>query len=124
MEVLVVDDDDAVREAVVKALTRAGYEVTAAENGLAALAAIRMHSFAAIVADVKMEFFDGIQLYRELEAEYPHLRDRLFFISGVAEAPGVRGPLRRSGRTVLRKPFELNDLLARVREVAQGTPGS
>ncbi len=121
MEVLIVDDDRAVREALTKALEQAGYETTAVENGLAALAAIRVRPFAVIACDVKMDFFDGVRLYHELEAEYPELRSRFFFISGVADDPGIATPVRLTGRPLLRKPFELDDLLALVHEIAWGS---
>ncbi len=120
MHVLIVDDDRAVREALGKAIRQAGFEATAVENGLAALAEIRVRPFAVVVCDVKMHFFDGIRLYHELEAEYPELRDRFFFISGVADDPGIAASVGRTGRPLLRKPFDLADFLRLVQEVAAG----
>jgi CheY-like chemotaxis protein len=121
MEVLIVDDNATLRDTLARALQQAGYEVTGVENGLAALALIRVRSFVAIVCDVKMDFFDGIQLFHELEADYPQLKQRVFFISGAVGQPGVEGPVRRTGRPLLRKPFELDDFLSLVHEVASGS---
>lgn len=98
MDVLIIDDDRAVREALAKGLRQAGFEVTTVENGLAALAAIRMQSFVAIACDVKMGFLDGVRLYHELEDEYPELTERFFFISGVADDPGIGVAVRQTGR--------------------------
>jgi DNA-binding NtrC family response regulator len=120
MEVLIVDDNAALRETLIRALNQAGYEATGVENGLAALALIRVRSFVAIVCDVKMDFFDGIQLFHELEADYPELKSRLFFITGVAGEPGVVGPVRKTGRPLLEKPFELEEFLGLVHDVARG----
>ena len=124
MEVLIVDDNVTLRDTLIKALHQAGYEATGVENGLAALALVRVRPFAAIVCDVKMDFFDGIQLFHELEADYPELTQRVFFISGAVDQPGVVGPVRRTRRPLLQKPFELEDFLQLVREVALGSKTS
>jgi len=118
MEVLLVDDDPAVRQAVGKALRRAGFEVTAVDNGLAALAAIQTHSFGVVVTDIRMDFLDGIRLYQELEAEFPELQERVVLVSAWAEDPEVDAFVHRTGRPLLRKPFELADLLELVRNTA------
>lgn len=52
MDVLVVDDDRVTRDVLVKALTRAGFMVAAAENGLTALSEIQQHQFRAVVLDI------------------------------------------------------------------------
>lgn len=118
MEVLLVDDDPAVRQAVGKALGRAGYEVTAVDNGLAALAAIQTHSFGVVVTDIRMDFLDGIRLYQELAAEYPELQERVIFVSAWSGDPEVDAFVQRTGRPLLRKPFELPALLDLVRDTA------
>ncbi len=118
MEVLLVDDDPAVRDAVGKVLGRSGFEVTAVDNGLAALAAIQTHSFGVVVTDIRMDFLDGIRLYRELEAEYPELAERVVFVSAWSADLEVEGFVQSTGRPMLRKPFELSDLLNQVRHTA------
>ncbi len=118
MEVLLVDDDPAVRQAVGKALGRAGFEVTAVDNGLAALVAIQTHSFGVVVTDIRMDFMDGIRLYRELEAEYPELQERVVFVSAWSKDPEVDAFVQRTGRPLLGKPFELAELLDLVKSTA------
>ncbi len=118
MDVLLVDDDPAVRQAVGKALGRAAFEVTAVDNGLAALAAIQTRSFGVVVTDIRMDFLDGMRLYQELEAEYPELMERVVFVSAWSEDPDVDAFVHRTGRPLLKKPFELADLLALVKRTA------
>jgi CheY-like chemotaxis protein len=120
MDVLIVDDDRAVREALAKAIRQGGFGVMAVENGLSALAAIQRGPFDVIVCDIKMRFLDGVRLYHELEAEYPELRSRFFFISGVADDPAVEEAVRKTGRPLLRKPFDLQDFLKLVEDTATG----
>src|SRR3989304_5859139 len=111
MEVLLVDDDAALRMAGGRALGLAGFEVTAVDNGLAALAAIQTRSFAVVVTDIRMDFLDGIRLYQELEAEFPELQERVVFVSAWSGDPDVDAFVHRTGRPLLKKPFELVDLL-------------
>ncbi len=117
-EVLLVDDDADVRRAVGKALGHAGFDVTAVDNGLAALAAIQEHTFGVVVSDIRMDFLDGIRLYHELEAEYPELQDRVVFVSGWADDQEVNAFVHQTGRPLLRKPFEIDRLLDVVRDTA------
>lgn len=121
-EILLVDDDPAVRRAIGNALTFAGFRVTAVENGLQALTAIQEHAFAVVVSDIRMQYLDGIRFYRELEAEYPELRQRVVFVTAWPRDPDVDALVERSGRPLLRKPFELNDLLDVVKDTAAQGP--
>lgn len=123
MDVLLVDDDPGVRQAVGKALGRSGFQVTAVDNGLAALAAIQTRSFGVVVTDIRMDFLDGMRLYDELEAEYPELKERVVFVSAWSEDPEVDAFVHRTGRPLLRKPFELADLVELVRNTAALGPG-
>lgn len=118
MDVLIVEDDRPVREALAKAIRQAGFEVTAVENGLSALAVIQQRRFAVIACDVKMSFLDGVRLYHELAVECPELRSRVFFISASADDPEVAASVRETGRPFLRKPFDLADFLKLVRQIA------
>lgn len=121
-QVLLVDDDPAVRQVVGKALGQAGFQVTAVDNGLAALAAIQTHSFGVVVSDIRMDFLDGMRFYQELEAEYPEVQKRVLFVSAWANDPEVDAFVERTGRPLLRKPFELRDLLDLVKDTAAQGP--
>src|SRR5438477_13017433 len=66
MLVLVTDDDRAVREALERALQLAGYEVELAPDGDAALAAIERRTPDAVVLDVMMPGYDGLDVTRRL----------------------------------------------------------
>ena len=66
MLVLVADDDRAVREALERALQLAGYDVELASDGDAALAAIAQRTPDAVVLDVMMPGYDGLDVTRRL----------------------------------------------------------
>ncbi|MGE0813822.1 MAG: response regulator [Vicinamibacterales bacterium] len=105
--VLLVDDDDLVRDLVRRTLSAAGHQVETASCGLAAL---RPRSAGppldVLVTDLAMPGLGGVELARRLAARQPGLR--VLFISGCPE-----GELPRDLQSeFLAKPFEMADLLA------------
>ena len=122
MDVLIVDDDEAVRHAFSRALERAGFMVAAAENGLAAFAELQQRSFRAIVCDVHMPFLEGRSFYDELVRDYPAMARRVVFATGWMEHDEVGPFLERTGLPVLRKPVDLALLADTVRSVADQVP--
>lgn len=116
--VLLVEDNPQVREGLARVLGRAGFAVTTAENGLEALARLEGRQFQAIVSDIMMPVMDGMRFYQLLEVRYPEAARRLLFVSAWFDDPVVEGFLRRTGRPILQKPFDMQDLIRTVREVA------
>jgi len=119
VDILIVDDDLDVRRTFTRALERAGYMVTAVENGLAAFAELHEHQYRAIVCDVHMPFLEGKTFYDEVLKDYPQMAERVVFATGWTEQDEVGPFLKRTGRPVLRKPVDLRDLVATVRGVAE-----
>ena len=69
--VLVVDDEKSMRDLLAITLQKAGYEVTLAEGGAAAVEAIRRESFDAIITDLRMPKVDGLQVLRSAKELSP-----------------------------------------------------
>jgi two-component system, OmpR family, response regulator MprA len=104
--VLVVDDDDHVRETVTAMLEHAGFRVAAAASGWDALDLIEQRIFDLAVVDVGLpEDLTGIDFIRCVRASRPQMR--CLFISGFAD-PVADDPERDD---FVRKPFRLNELL-------------
>lgn len=119
MRVLVVDDEDAVREALVRAMDSEGYETCAAGDGAAALAEIERWQPEVVLLDVLMPFMDGLTACRRLRAR----GDRtpiLMLTARDAVADRVDG-LDAGADDYLVKPFDLDELLARVRALVRRT---
>lgn len=115
--VLVVEDDDAVRRFAVRSLERAGYEVLAAADGAEALRISDAHEglFDAVVMDVVLPRVRGTDVAARLRARQPTAR--VLFMSGyrteAAALPrGLDGPA-----AFLQKPFTGGALAERVREL-------
>ena len=66
--VLVVDDDPGVREMLMLALRRHGFETDAASDGLEALTLLSDHRFDAVLTDLQMPRLDGLSLMRKIHA--------------------------------------------------------
>ncbi|PXX52857.1 two-component system response regulator MprA [Nocardia tenerifensis] len=119
MRVLVVDDEDAVREALVRAMEGEGYEARSANDGAAALAELERWRPEVVLLDVLMPFMDGLTACRRLRAR----GDRtpiLMLTARDAVADRVDG-LDAGADDYLVKPFDLDELLARVRALVRRT---
>ena len=119
VRILVVDDEPAVRSAVMRALTLDGYEVAAAEDGPSALGAVQRERPELVVLDVLMPELDGIAVCRRLRGD----GDRtpiLLLTARDAVSDRVAG-LDAGADDYLVKPFALEELLARVRALLRRT---
>ena len=115
MKILVVDDEQAVRESLRRSLKFNGYEVALAEDGVEALAAIETEQPDLTILDVMMPRLDGLGVCRELRSTgYDRPILMLTARDGVAER--VAG-LDAGADDYLPKPFALEELLARVRSL-------
>lgn len=114
--ILVVEDEDPVRAFVVATLERSGYEVTPAEDGVAALEILETdRDFDLIVSDVMMPEIDGPTLVEKARAQYG-VSASVIFMSGYAET-AVRDQMDKIGGVAyIQKPFPMAELGARVKE--------
>lgn len=117
MNVLIVEDNAAVRSGLERVLARAGFGVTTASNGLEALAKLEQQAFQGVVCDLMMPGMDGMTLFEQLEARHPEMAQRLLFVSAWLDDPTVQQFIERSGRPVLTKPFEIQHLISAVRDL-------
>lgn len=115
MKVLVVDDEQAVRESLRRSLKFNGYDVILAEDGIQALDMIRTERPDLTILDVMMPRLDGLGVCRELRSTgYDRPILMLTARDGVAER--VAG-LDAGADDYLPKPFALEELLARTRSL-------
>jgi len=112
--VLVVDDDDSVRDVVVEALGEAGCAVNAVSSGRAALEALRADRFDLAVIDFAMPGLNGADTAVLVRAQRPDLP--ILFITGRADLPVLQSV---GNSAVLQKPFVASDLFAKLRSVLQ-----
>ena len=119
-QILVVEDDDAVRTLAAAVLTTYGYQVVAVASPAAAvdLMAARTDPFALLLSDVVMPGMNGAQLHRALSARWPQLP--ALYMSGYTSNVIAHHGILSEGTQFLQKPFSPADLARKVREVLDG----
>lgn len=116
--ILVVDDDDQMKEMIQESLEIEGFETAGASNGRRAMAILERGSFDMVITDVVMPEQEGIETIMQIRKGYPHIK--IITISG----GGRTGPVNYlkmakefgASRTFI-KPFERKELIAAVREI-------
>ncbi|MBI5885850.1 MAG: response regulator [Deltaproteobacteria bacterium] len=81
-KVLVVDDEEVIRNICRDVLRSAGYAVAGATDGAEALRKIREEDYDLVVTDVRMPGIDGVALYESAVKECAYLKDRFLFMTG------------------------------------------
>ena len=111
-KIILAEDEDDMRRVLVKALEKAGHEVTSFGEGASAFEEIKQTTFDLLLTDIVMPEMDGIELARRASELDPSLK--IMFITGfaaVALHPDSKAP---KDAKVLSKPFHLRDLVAEV----------
>ncbi len=109
IQVLVVDDDSAIRGMIVSLLEDEGLTAQGASDGVEALHAIEAHSPQVIVLDLQMPVMDGWSLFRHLRASGIQIPVLLISAHGVQAARVALG-----AEDALAKPFDIDQLIDRV----------
>lgn len=113
MQVLLAEDDRAVRESLVRALGLEGYEVRAVTNGAEALEALSEAPADLVLLDVSMPIIDGLTACRVLRSE--HNRVPILMLTARTETKDRVAGLDAGADDYLAKPFDLDELFARMR---------
>ena len=112
--ILVADDSMVVRAVLRRQLETDGHTVVEAVNGAEAIDACREYHPDVILLDVEMPVLDGHATLERLKAD-PQLKDiPVVFLTGRVDTADVVNGLRLGAHDYLRKPFEANELMARV----------
>ena len=112
-KVLIAEDDPAVRKAVQRVLELENYQVTAVNDGQAALEALSKSRFDLAVLDVMMPFADGLTVCRE--ARHRGVLTPILLLTARVEVGDRVAGLDAGADDYLVKPFVIDELLARCR---------
>jgi len=114
--ILVVDDDDDIREVMQELLAAEGFQVDGARDGIDALGKLEVESSPPLILlDMMMPRMDGEAFLKALRAKPALAKASVVVISGNGAARARADDLQAAGCLV--KPFELEDLLALVRRI-------
>jgi len=117
--VLVADDDKAVRESLVRALTLEGYIVSSVNDGGQVLEMLRVNESDALVLDLMMPVIDGLTVCRVLRSEKNRIP--ILMLTARSETLDRVQGLDAGADDYLSKPFALEELLARLRALLRRT---
>ena len=124
--VLVIDDEDAIRNALSRFFTRRGWQVVQAADGrqaLTALAAARGRSaFSLIISDLRMPELSGMELHDRIAEDFPELLSKLVVSTGDTASADASAFIERTQCQVLQKPFTLAMLADVVAQVVGPSP--
>lgn len=121
-KVLIAEDDASVRKAVQRVLELENYEVTAVNDGQAALEALTEKRFDLAVLDVMMPFADGLTVCRE--ARHRGINTPILLLTARVEVGDRVAGLDAGADDYLVKPFVVDELLARCRALLRRTAPS
>jgi PAS domain S-box-containing protein len=107
LDVLVVDDEPAIRQALAQLLERLGHRVWLAQDGEEAERIIDARPLDRILLDLRMPRMGGDALYDALRQRRPEVSRKVVFLTGDVESAEAADFLRASGRVTLHKPFTL-----------------
>ena len=120
--ILLVEDEDLVRNVAIRALSRAGYKVLSARNAGEALLLFERHgsSIDLLATDVVMPHMSGGELATRLLAQRPDLP--VLYMTGYTDDAIVRHGIGHQRASLLQKPFTPEGLALRIREILDLRP--
>ncbi|WP_050463989.1 hybrid sensor histidine kinase/response regulator [Herbaspirillum autotrophicum] len=119
--ILVIEDDNEVRQFIVESLEILGYAVQHAENGWFGLEKLQHENFDLMIVDFLMPGMNGAEVIAAVRERYPHLP--IIMATGYADMQAVEKVIGLDA--VLRKPFQISDLAGSVKRALNANhPGN
>jgi len=118
--VLLIDDEEAIRSGVSRALTAEGLAIDLAEDGPEGLRRARAERYGLVILDLLMPVMDGRDVLRQLLRDQPG--QAILVLSCLADVRCKVDCFELGARDYLTKPFSLAELIARVRNQLRGDP--
>lgn len=119
-EILVVEDEPTLRRIIVDALSRVGYGVTSACDGVEGVELFRAKQPDLVVADIMMPRMDGFEMVREMRRI--STTTQYLFLSARSDSDDVVEGFHVGGNDYLRKPFAMSELLVRIEALLSRLP--
>jgi CheY-like chemotaxis protein len=115
LSVLVVDDNESIRESLVILLSHKGHRCESATNGIEALQKVKQSNFDIVLTDLQMPEMDGVALTRELHQLFPNLP--VMIMTGQSDDTLLESAISAGAKAFLSKPFGVSELVMRLQTV-------
>ena len=115
ISILVVDDEETLRNILVKILAKEGYQVDTAENVEDALEKLRQHQYNLMISDIKMPRVNGFELLKTVKQEYPNIW--VIMMTAYGDSFTIKDALLLGADEYVTKPFksfEINLIVERA----------
>jgi len=113
--ILIVDDEEIVRNYLVSVFSKHGHNCDTAKDGLEALEKIKKNCFDAVVADIVMPQMDGVAVTKELVKLYPDLP--IMVITGQNGEYSAQSAIAAGAQEFIKKPFSLPEFILRFNKM-------
>jgi two-component system OmpR family response regulator len=120
--VLVVEDEDSIRDLVATALRFTGFPVSAVASGRAAIAEVLNEPFDLLILDVNLPDVDGYEICRKIRADGNNVA--VIFLTARDDPADLKSGFTAGGDDYLTKPFSLEELMLRIDAVLRRTGGN
>lgn len=117
IQCLVVDDQPTLLSALLGSLRALGHQCIEASSGRQALALLESTDIDVVISDVRMPEMDGVELLERVRRAYPDVA--VIMVTGMADVETAVGCLRRGAYDYIVKPFQLDEIHARVLQAAE-----
>ncbi len=112
--ILVVEDEDSVRSLLLRRLTRAGFTVVGAANGIDALALLREQCFGVVLSDINMPKLNGLELLQIIRETYPDVV--VIMVTAYGDLDHAISAMRLGASDYVVKPFDLDQMMRAVQQ--------
>ena len=113
--ILVVDDEESIRNLVVTFLSKLGHSCLTAVDGVDALDKMKGNKIDAVITDIKMPNMDGITLTSKISAQYPGIPVMIMTAFDEGDTAGIA--IIAGARDFIKKPFSLNEFSVRLHKM-------
>lgn len=115
LKILIVDDEELIRNLVAAFLSKFGFSYETAVNGEDALEKMRQEKFDAVITDIKMPKMDGIILTSKISNQYPGLP--VMVMTGFDEEYSAGTAISVGAREFIKKPFSISEFALRLQKM-------
>ena len=115
--ILIVDDEQIVRESLTNWLKEESYQVEAAENGIQALEKIRQAPFQVVLLDLKMPGMDGLQVLMEVKKEFPDIE--VIIMTAYGSVNTAVEAIKSGAYDYIVKPFDPEEVALLIKKILE-----
>ncbi|HUU64970.1 MAG TPA: response regulator [Dehalococcoidales bacterium] len=117
VRILVVDDEEVVRDLLQRTLTEAGYDMTTAVDGEEALSAVSQGEVEVVLLDIKMPGMSGIEVLGKLTTDWPNIC--VIVVTAVVDTQTAVEALKMGAYDYITKPFNRDNVVRKVQEAIE-----